>query len=904
MNIAQDNALEKVYRPGDVEVALARNWACRKREQATHDPRPTFSMVIPPPNVTGVLHIGHALNVTLQDTLVRFKRMNGYDVLWVPGTDHAGIATQNVVERQLTQEGKDWRALGRDGFIRRVWEWRATSGGTIVTQLKRLGALCDWEYERFTMDKGCSRAVREVFVKLYQEGLIYKDKRLINWCSHCQTALSDIEVTHKETNGHLYKIAYPLAGEDGEIVVATTRPETLLGDTAVAVHPEDARYVALIGKRLRLPLTESQIPIIADAAIDPAFGTGAVKVTPGHDFNDEAIGKRHRLPVENVLTPDGKLAVTTRTGPYAGENMAKARDRIVADLKTASLLRGVEAHAHAVGVCYRCATVVEPYLSEQWFVRMNDPKNSLAKVAMEAVRRGDIHLIPKEWEANFFGWMEDIQDWCISRQIWWGHPIPAWYCGGNDKGMCLPSCKGPIVSVGQPDACPVCGSTHLIQDTDVLDTWFSSALWPFATLGWPTDGDGASEVWLRRFYPTSTLVTSHDILFFWVARMIMMGLYCMKEIPFKDVYIHALVRDKEGQKMSKSRGNVIDPLSVIDRYGADALRFTLLAMASPGRNIQLTEERIEGYRNFANKLWNAARFIQMQPAPQAISPAVAADASPADEWITGRLNQTVHAVHEAMNAYRFDEAAAAVYQFVWHQFCDWYLECVKVGTPTKTQETLLKTFQAILKMMHPFMPFITEHLWGIFGAAQYGQVSLVDAPYPNAVPVDGQASDAFETMMIATVSSIRNLRGEMQIAPSERLECEIYLHNAVAKERYTRYLPYICALARVSIRTIEVGRAAVPKGSTAVSTIPIKDGEMDVILSESYLVAQADRLSKALGKLKTERDRIEAKWDNPLFMERAPESVRAALTTDLDALKKKEAVLCADLARVNGALKR
>ncbi|MEK6683673.1 MAG: valine--tRNA ligase, partial [Nitrospirota bacterium] len=606
---------DKPYSPREVEERWYRHWLDRgyfaADENAPAGNR--FSIVIPPPNITGSLHLGHALNNTLQDILVRRKRMQGYNTLWLPGTDHAGIATQNVVERQLMAEGTHREALGREKFIQRVWQWREESGRTIMAQLKRLGASCDWERERFTLDEGLSAAVRDVFVRLHREGLIYRGERLVNGCPRCETALSDIEVEHEEVKGTMYYIKYPLADDPEQfLTVATTRPETMLGDTAVAVHPEDPRYNTRIGRKVRLPLTSRAIPVVGDSIlVDREFGTGAVKITPGHDFNDEKAGQRHSLPRISLLTGRGEMnpavleedakAEKDLLNEIAGLKAPKAREKVVRRLEADGFLIKIEDHRYAIGKCYRCKSVIEPYLSPQWFVKVNDPRNSLAAPAIEAVRSGRIRLMPDAWKNNYFGWMEQIQDWCISRQIWWGHQIPAWYCRGTDVGQCRPECKAPIVAVTPPERCPQCGSADLVQDPDVLDTWFSSALWPFSTLGWPQKTKT-----LELFYPTSTLVTSFDILFFWVARMIMMGLHFMKEVPFRDVYIHALVRDAEGQKMSKSKGNVIDPLAIMEKYGTDALRFTLASMASPGRDIKLAEERIEGYRNFANKIWNAA----------------------------------------------------------------------------------------------------------------------------------------------------------------------------------------------------------------------------------------------------------------------------------------------------------
>jgi len=919
--------LEKVYDPKRVEEKWVAFWEKARLFHAepesnglknkTATRRPSFSMVIPPPNVTGSLHVGHALNNTLQDILARWKRMRGFNVLWVPGMDHAGIATQNVVERQLAKEGLDRHQLGREEFIKRVWQWKETSGGTILRQLKRLGASCDWEHERFTLDPGLSVAVREVFVRLYQEGLIYRAERLINWCPRCQTALSDIEVEHEETRGKLYRIDYPLVDHpDQKITVATTRPETMLGDTAVAVHPEDERYQKLIGKKVRLPLTDAEIPVIADPAVDRTFGTGAVKVTPAHDFNDEAIGKRHQLPFENILTQDGHLAKTPRTGRYGGMAITEARAQVVQDLEKEGLLRGVEDHTHAVGRCYRCKTVVEPFLSTQWYVRINDPKNSLAQPAIDAVRRKKIRLIPESWEPNYFGWMENIQDWCISRQIWWGHQIPAWYCVGKDVGQCRPECKEPVVALTPPERCPRCGSTDLRQDPDVLDTWFSSALWPFSTLGWPAELQPTpqqrkeAEKMLKTFYPTSTLVTSFDILFFWVARMAMMGIHFMKEVPFRDVYIHALVRDAEGQKMSKSKGNVIDPLEIMDRFGTDALRFTLAAMASPGRDVKLAEERIEGYRNFANKLWNAARFILMNlPEGGVTGPAPGlAERSPADHWITSRLHRAIGSINESLERYRFDEAAQAIYQFIWHEFCDWYLELAKVDLQggsefqrRATAYTLSETFGTLLRLLHPIMPFITEELAVHFphgpenGAATRQGKSLAVAlyPVPDPMKLNPPVEAIMEEAVLETVVGIRNLRGEMNIPPSEELAVQISANDERARDLFRNILPYIQRLARLSDPTVGVGLPP-PKRAATVSTDLAK---IYIPVDEVRLRKEIDRLEKALVKVGKELEPVERKFQDQNIMTKAPKEVIAKLEIQRGELQEKKRKLSDDLQR-------
>jgi len=694
--------LAKGYEPHDVEKRWYAEWEAKGyfRAEDTSNLKP-YSIVIPPPNVTGALHMGHALNNTLQDILCRWKRMQGYNVLWMPGTDHAGIATQNVVERQLAAEKQDRHDLGREKFIDRVWRWKAESGGRIISQLKRLGASCDWERERFTMDEGLSRAVRTVFVKLYEDGLIYRDNRLINWCPRCHTALSDIEVEHEDKKGHLWHIRYPVAGQPGRFVtVATTRPETMLGDTAVAVHPEDERYLDLVGKSVILPLVNREIPVVADDYVEREFGTGVVKITPAHDFNDFEVGLRHGLDRINVFDESGIINAAGRQ--YEGLDRFAARQKIVADLEAAGLLEKIDDHALSLGGCYRCKTVVEPYLSLQWYVKVAP----LAERALAAVREGKTRIVPKQWENTYYDWMENIRDWCISRQIWWGHRIPAWFCD---------HCGEIIVGMEDPTHCLKCGSDELRQETDVLDTWFSSALWPFSTMGWPE-----RTPLLNTFYPTTCLVTGFDILFFWVARMMMMGLHFMDEVPFTDVYIHALVRDAHGQKMSKSKGNVIDPLTVIDQYGTDAFRFTLAAFAAQGRDIKLAEERIAGYRNFCNKVWNAARFTLMNlegfdPVGMKLAEL---PLSEGDKWILHRLNETARTVNETLAEYRYNESAMALYQFTWSEFCDWYLELSKQdiynGAPERkltARYVLWYTLENLLRLLHPFMPFITEEIW-------------------------------------------------------------------------------------------------------------------------------------------------------------------------------------------------
>ncbi len=877
--------LEKVYDPSTVEEKWMAFWDKEGRFKA--DPqssRPSFSMVIPPPNVTGSLHLGHALNTTLQDILARFKRMKGFNVLWVPGTDHAGIATQNVVERQLAREGMGRHDIGREAFIQKIWEWKAKSGGTILGQLKKLGASCDWSRERFTLDDGLSSAVTEVFIRLYQEGLIYRDLRLINFCFRCQTALSDIEVEHEEINGKMYQIKYPLADQNETyLTIATTRPETMLADTAVAVHPDDDRYNTLIGKRVALPLTDRTIPIVGDPIlVDRAFGTGAVKITPGHDFNDEAAGKRHRLDTISLLDSDGKV------GLLGNLSIPAARAEVVKRLEASQLLVAVEDHRHAIGVCYRCKTVVEPVLSTQWFVKMNDPNNSLAQPAIAAVLDGQIRLIPDSWKNNYLGWMEHIQDWCISRQIWWGHPIPAWYCNGNDIGQCQPACKQPIIAATPPTKCPHCGSTDLRQDPDVLDTWFSSALWPFSTLGWPQETP-----LLKTFYPTTTLVSGFDILFFWVARMIMMGLHFTKQAPFRDVYIHALVRDAEGQKMSKSKGNVIDPLAIMGKYGTDALRFTLASMASPGRDIKLAENRIEGYRNFANKLWNAARFILMNKATATVLPKTPSQ-NPADVWIRIRLYETIQSVDAAMDRYRMDEAAETLYQFVWHQFCDWYLELSKValqgdGNRAETVATMQEIFASILTLLHPFMPFITEELTPYFSDQPLGKASFptVDETFLNR-PQNRTVAQWIEAGVIETVSKLRNIRGEMNIPPSEEMTVIIDTQDPKLSDA----LPYIKRLAGIGAVRVQPADRSQP-----AAVVQTAWGPVDILLDPQQVEKEVDRLKKVLQKMEKEQTDLNQRLNAPDFA-KAPIDVQEKNRLRHEALRQKQREIIEQLSRL------
>jgi valyl-tRNA synthetase len=846
---------EKVYDPKRVEEKWYKFWLEKGYFRAElGSPKEPFSIVIPPPNITGSLHMGHALNNTLQDILVRFQRMKGYNCLWMPGTDHAGIATQNVVERELANEGLDRYQLGREKFIKRVWQWKEKYGGVIINQLKKLGSSCDWSRERFTMDEGLSRAVREVFVRLYEEGLIYRGDYIINWCPRCHTALSDLEVDHHEIPAHLYHLRYPLE-EGGHVEVVTTRPETMMGDTAVAVNPKDKRYKTLINKYVILPVVNRRIPIIADAYVDPKFGSGALKITPAHDPYDFEIGQRHHLEAVKVIDEEGLM--TPEAGPYEGMERFQCRDRIIEDFQRDGTLLKTEDYHHSVGHCYRCKTMVEPFLSKQWFVRTKP----LAEPALKAVQEGRTTIIPPMWERTYFDWMQNIRDWCISRQIWWGHRIPAWYCD---------DCQEVTVAREEQKKCAHCGSAKLRQETDVLDTWFSSALWPFSTMGWPDETEE-----LKLFYPTSVLVTGFDILFFWVARMMMMGLKFMGEAPFRDVYIHALVRDMEGQKMSKTKGNVIDPLVMIDQYGTDAFRFSLAAFAAQGRDIRLSEERIEGYRNFANKIWNAARFSAMnledyRDDGKGID---LAKCSTPDKWILVRLNRALAEGTRALEEYRFNEGAQLIYHFIWHELCDWYLELIKPylyhADATRrgiTQKTLVYVLDKTLKLLHPYMPFITEEIWQ---QLPHAGESIMVADYPEVRPelVDDVAAREMERIM-GVITGVRNIRGEMGIPPVTIIDIILIAEDEVIAAALKDHVGFVKDLARVKEAQIMVQGKRPRAAATALA-----DGVEVFVPLEGVIEdpqKERQRLTKELTKLLNDLDLIQRKLANDSFLEKAP----------------------------------
>ena len=827
-----------------------------------------FSIVIPPPNVTGALHMGHALTFTIQDILIRWKRMQGYNTLWLPGTDHAGIATQMVVERELAKKGITRFDLGREKFLEEVWKWKDKYHKRITDQMKAMGVSVDWDRERFTLDEGLSRAVRRVFAELYKEGLIYRDLRLVNWSPKMQTVLSDLEVEQRETPGHLWYVAYPVEGSDERIVVATTRPETMLGDTGIMVHPDDERYKHLIGKYCILPLVGRRIPIVADESVDMEFGTGAVKVTPAHDFTDFEVGRRHNLEIINILNKDATLADTVPE-KYRGLDRYKAREVIVEDLKEQGYLVKLEDYTVALGYSQRSGEVVEPMLSMQWFVRTKP----LAEPAIEAVKKGDTVFIPKHWEKTYFHWMEDIRDWCISRQLWWGHRIPVWYCENED-------CDYMYVDETPPPEgfkCPKCGGTHFKQDEDVLDTWFSSALWPFSTLGWPEKTKA-----LETFYPTSVMETGFDIIFFWVARMMMMGIHFMKDVPFKTVYLHAMVRDEKGEKMSKVKGNVIDPVDVIKEYGADALRFTLAMMTAQGRDIKLSLKRVEGYHAFMNKIWNASRFVFMnldenEKYTVSMEEIEKLDLEPADKWILTRLKKAVADTTKALEGFRFNEAANAVYQFTWHEFCDWYIELAKPrlrgDNPGVARNVLVAVMHQILKLLHPFTPFITEELWHLMqNYADLPEESVMVAPWPVAEQIPEYPEDErLIKALIEVISSIRNIKVEVGIKPSEKIDVILGIENNPEFVKFFQgAYDQITALTRIRAFIVldEVKRPDYCAYSLTDSGVHVF-----IPLGKERVEQEIARLEKKIASTQKELDKVLKKLDNPSFVNKAPEAV-------------------------------
>ncbi len=877
--------IDKGYEPQEVEKRWYGYWEKERLFAADEtSEKQSYSIVIPPPNVTGVLHMGHALNNTMQDILCRYRRLRGDNVLWMPGTDHAGIATQNVVEKKLAAEGLDRHKVGRENFIEAVWEWRKEYGSAIINQLKRLGASCDWQRERFTMDEGLSLAVRKVFVQLYEEGLIYRGDYIINWCHRCHTALSDLEVEHEDIDGHLYHFRYPYEKRDGSIIIATTRPETMLGDTAVAVNPEDERYQNLEDENVILPLMNRIIPIIRDPYVDMSFGTGALKITPAHDPNDFDIGEKHNLPSVKVIGDDGFM--TAEAGRFQGMDRFECRDAVVEALQAKGLVEKIEPHPHSVGHCYRCKTIVEPNLSRQWFVKTKP----LAEKAIEAVDTGKTRIIPETWKKTYYEWMYNIKDWCISRQIWWGHQIPAWTCE---------DCEEVVVAMEDPETCPACGSKKLVRETDVLDTWFSSALWPFSTMGWPE-----KTPLLKTFYPTSVLITGFDILFFWVARMMMMGIHFMKDIPFRDVYVHALVRDEQGKKMSKSKGNVIDPLNIIDQYGTDAFRFTLAAFAAQGRDVKMSEKRVEGYRHFVNKLWNAARFALMH-LDESHADMPKQTLSLPDRWILSRLSRVTDAVAEALDQYRFNDAASVVYQFVWHELCDWYLETIKPTLYGKKSEenkratltVLWRVFHDTLILLHPFMPFVTEEIWHKFpGTAG----SIMKAVYPSDA-VDRETvehdPDAEKAMTVITdiITAVRNIRGEMNISPSQTLAMVLHSPDEATRTLTKQQQDVILDLARLHALSIESAGDKPKASATAI----VGDATIFVALEGIVDFEEEElRLEKEIAKISKELSTVSNKLGNEGFLSNAPEEIVDKVREKHETLQEKKARLHSNLEKI------
>ncbi|HHY27667.1 MAG TPA: valine--tRNA ligase [Desulfitobacterium dehalogenans] len=881
--MSEDFKMEKVYDPSQVEGKWYPYWEEKGYFHADVDnTKKPFSIVMPPPNVTGALHLGHAIDSTIQDILTRFKRMQGYNTLWLPGTDHAGIATQAKVEEQLVKEGTNRHALGREKFLDRVWDWKKEYGGRITQQLRRLGASCDWSRERFTMDQGCSEAVREVFVDLYNKGLIYRGNYIVNWCPHCHTTISDIEVEHVDREGHLWHLRYPVKDSDEYLVVATTRPETMLGDTAVAVHPEDERYRHLLGKTIILPLANREIPIIADDYVDREFGTGAVKITPAHDPNDFEMGLRHQLPSIAVMDREAKM--NEQAGKYKGMERYAARKEIVKDLEAQGVLVKVDSHQHAVGECYRCSTVVEPMVSKQWFVKMEP----LAKPAMKVVREGIMEFVPERFAKIYLGWLENIRDWCISRQLWWGHRIPVWYCE---------DCGAEICAKEDPETCPQCGSKHIVQDPDVLDTWFSSGLWPFSTMGWP---EKTPE--LKQFYPTSVLVTGRDIIFFWVARMVFMGLEFMKDVPFQKVMIHGLVLDAQGRKMSKSLGNGVDPLEVIDQYGADTLRFMLITGNTPGNDLRFHPERLEATRNFANKIWNASRFVLLNLQDYEEGPR--GQLKLEDRWILSRYEKTVGEVTEALEQFDLGEAARLLYEFIWNEFCDWYIELAKGRLYDKehpearhtVQSILLEILEGTMRLLHPYMPFITEEIWHNLPTS--GESIMIQS-WPK---VEGYREDNIEKQMnqiMDVIKAVRNIRAEMNVQPGKKAEIILVAPEKAAFE--------VLELGRGSIRllaggsTVDVVRSLEVKPAQAASAV-LEGVEVYLPLRGLLdLDKEIARVEKEIAQAQQEQSRLEGKLNNQGFVAKAPEQVVAKEREKLEGINGRIAALRVRLAELKEA---
>ena len=843
--------LAKAYEPKEVEDRIYDFWMKGKYFHAEVDPKKKpYTIVIPPPNITGQLHLGHAMDETLQDTLIRWRRMQGYSALWLPGTDHASIATEAKIVEAMRKEGVTKEEIGREKFLERAWAWKDQYGGRIVEQLKKLGSSCDWDRLRFTMDEGCNKAVNHVFKKLYDKGLIYRGERIINWCPHCKTSISDAEVEFEEKEGSFWHLRYPLSDSTGYIELATTRPETMLGDTAVAVHPDDERYKALVGKTVILPLVNKEIPIIADTYVEQDFGTGVVKITPAHDPNDFEVGLRHKLPVINIMDDGG--VINENGGKYAGMPALEARKQIVKDLDEGGYLLEIEPIKHNVGTCYRCGTVVEPRVSTQWFVRMEP----LAKPAVDVVKNGEIRFIPDRMDKIYYNWMENIKDWCISRQLWWGHQIPAWYC----------DCGETIVSETEPQVCPKCGGTHLKRDEDTLDTWFSSALWPFSTLGWP---EKTPE--LEYFYPTDTLVTGYDIIFFWVARMIFSGLEHMGEIPFKTVFFHGLIRDAQGRKMSKSLGNGVDPLDIIAEYGADALRFTLVTGNSPGNDMRFSEEKVAASRNFANKIWNAARFILMNIEGKDIGCALPEKLYTSDKWILNRFNSVTAAVTENLEKFELGMAVSKLYDFIWDDFCDWYIELAKIrmnGSDAESADSarrvLVWVMSNTLKLLHPFMPFITEEIWQTLPHEGEALIVAKWPEYDENLAFPAEAADMEKVM--AVIRAIRVRRNEMNVPPSKK--AHIYIETAQPAP-YAEGSEFIARLAYGS--AVEIGASFAVEGAVTAVTDDAKALlPMDDLVDKAAEIA---RLTKELQNAQKQLDNVNAKLANEKFTSKAPQNV-------------------------------